>query len=126
MGLQRKNVVVDARENSVTLGWMVLGIERVVELLAQSERGEVFPKELRDKRYVVLHWLDPSVMRDPPSRRDPFYKKAKAWIGLRNAREASDFEGALELLWESIDALPTCFENAEFVESTEAFSDNVP
>lgn len=88
---------------------MPLSIERVVELLGQSERREVFPDELRDKRYIVLHGLDPEVMRDPPEEDDAFYETAKEWIGLRVAGEAADFEEALRLLWESIAALQARF-----------------
>jgi hypothetical protein len=97
---------------------MVLSIERIVELLAQSERGEVFLDALRDKRYVVLHGLDVDVMRDPPEEDDPFYEKAKPWMGLRNVGEASDLAEALKLLWESINTLQKCFDNGECGDET--------
>lgn len=88
---------------------MPLSIERVVELLSQSEEGHVFPDELRGKRYVVVHGLDPDSMRDPPDEDDAFYEKAKDWIGLRVVGEVADIEGALRLLWESIEALKRQF-----------------
>ncbi len=88
---------------------MPLSIERVVELLGRSERGEVFPDELRGKRYIVLHGLDPEVMRDPPDEDDPFFETAKEWIRGRLVGEAGDFEAALRLLWESIVTLQARF-----------------
>ena len=99
---------------------MPLSIERVVELLAESERGVVFPDEFYNKRYIVLHGLDPDVMRDPPDEDDPFFEKAKEWIGLRVVGEAKDFEGALRLLWESIDTLQKRFSD----EGTEGASED--
>lgn len=90
---------------------MPLSIERVVELLGQSERGEVFPDEFRGKRYLVLHGLDPEVMRDPPDEDDPFYETAKEWIDGREVGEASDLEAALRLLWDSIVTLQARFSN---------------
>lgn len=102
-------MVVDVRANLDMLDVMPLSIEQVVALLGQSERGVAFPDEFRDKRYVVLHGLDPEVMRDPPDEDGPFYEQAKEWIGTRIVGEVSDFEGALRLLWESIDALQKRF-----------------
>lgn len=99
------SIIVDLRVHWDMLGCMPLSIERVVELLAVSERGDVFPDDLRDKRYVVLHGLDPEVMRDPPDEDGRFYEVAKAWIGQRLVGEVADFGEALRLLWESIETL---------------------
>ena len=88
---------------------MPLSLERVITLLAESERGIPCPAELRDKRYVVLHGIDPEIMRDPPEEDDPFLEKAKPWIGMRTVGEASNFYDALRLLWQSIEELQNLF-----------------
>jgi Ankyrin repeats (3 copies) len=98
-------VVIDGGMGSSMLAVMSLSIERVIELLGMLRRGESLPNELRDKRYVVVHGLDPEVMRDPPEEDDTFYEVAKEWIGVRVVGEANEFGAALRLLWESIATL---------------------
>ncbi|HRI65730.1 MAG TPA: ankyrin repeat domain-containing protein [Polyangium sp.] len=108
-GDEAEQNAIDAGIDFDKLGRMPASIERVIELLEQSERGEVFPDDLRLKRYVVLHGLDPEAMRDPPDEDSDFYEKAKDWIGLRVAGETSHFEAALELLWDSVTTLQNSF-----------------
>ncbi|APR77006.1 Ankyrin protein [Minicystis rosea] len=81
---------------------MPLSIETLAELVAHPD---TLPPELRDRRFLVFHGLDPSFVREEIARDAPLRKAGKKRYGFRLVGEATDLVGALRVLWEAIEGL---------------------